>query len=93
MSSPIDDFYRLFLVPGANHCNTPGAYEFGQGFGGFSNRINDTEHNILLAIVDWVEGWNAPASITGVDDNLEERKYCFHPQKSVWSGTEWICVS
>jgi hypothetical protein len=94
MSSRIEDFYRLFLVPGVNHCafKTPGAYAFGQGPGIMSNKINDTKHNLLLAMVDWVEGGNAPASIIGADDDLEERRHCLYPQRSVWSDTEWICV-
>jgi feruloyl esterase len=96
MSLNIDDFYRLFLVPGLNHCfNGPGAWAFGQGnfFGYKSDKINDTNHNILLALVDWVEGGNAPSSITGVGDNLDERIHCMYPQKSVWSGKAWTCTS
>ena len=96
-SQPIDDFYRLLLVPGMNHCTRgPGAWAFGQGgfsVGVKSNVVNDTAHNILLAMVDWVEQDVPPASITGVDDTLQERTHCLYPQKSLWSGTEWICVS
>jgi len=91
-----DDFYRLFLVPGMSHCTRgPGAWAFGQGGFGVgvkSNVVNDTAHNILLAMVDWVESGVPPASITGVGDALQERTHCLYPQKSLWSGTEWICT-
>ena len=62
--SKLDDFYRLFLVPGMNHCLTgPGAWMFGQiGFahGAWSN---SSETNALLALVDWVEKGRAPETM------------------------------
>jgi feruloyl esterase len=79
-----------------DHCDGGvGSWAVGQGsiFGHESNKINDSDHNILLALVDWVEGGIAPSSIKGVGDDMDERVHCMYPQKSVWSGTVWKCVS
>jgi feruloyl esterase len=88
LSGNIVDFYRLFLVPGLNqnHCaGGPGAWALGQEtfMGQESNKINDSEHNILLALVDWVEGGIAPSSITGIADDLDGRIHYMYSQKSV----------
>lgn len=92
----IDDFYRLFLIPGMGHCaGGPGAWAVGQGsYSGetHSNVVNDTSHNVLLALVDWVEAGVAPKYVIGVNDIMEERVHCMYPHRSVWSGLEWICV-
>ncbi|KAG6828951.1 hypothetical protein H0H87_012981 [Tephrocybe sp. NHM501043] len=51
----LDSFYRLFLIPGMNHCAFgPGAWRFGQ-YGLMTNAMNASTHNVLLALVDWVE--------------------------------------
>ncbi|KAJ7509460.1 tannase and feruloyl esterase [Mycena galericulata] len=68
--SSLDDFYRLFLVPGMGHClGGPGATAFGQ-LGG-ANLVNASSHNLLLALVDWVESGDerAPETITGTTDD------------------------
>ncbi|KAJ7735573.1 hypothetical protein B0H14DRAFT_3613571 [Mycena olivaceomarginata] len=46
----------------------PGATRFGQ-FQRASNAVNTSSHNILLALVDWVEGGVAPDTIIGTADN------------------------
>jgi feruloyl esterase len=81
------------MVPGMFHCQTSGAWAFGQGAlsGSISNRMNDTAHNILLALVDWVEGGIAPENITGVDDRLRERTHCRYPLTSIWKEGKWTC--
>ncbi|CDO70498.1 hypothetical protein BN946_scf184569.g41, partial [Trametes cinnabarina] len=83
----IDDFYRLFLVPGMNHwlssmqhlpmvsmlMSSPvDAHQGGQAanaFGGVSQPrplSSDAQHNVLAAMVRWVENGIAPSTITGV---------------------------
>lgn len=78
-----------------HHCELGGAWAFGQGalVGSSSNVINDTDHNILLALVDWVERDVAPEHVIGLDNRLLERKHCRYPSKSLWNGQEWICKS
>ncbi|KAJ7493764.1 tannase and feruloyl esterase [Mycena latifolia] len=73
----LDDFYRLFLIPGMGHCSGGlGPTTFGQGTFPGSNVVNASSHNILLALVDWVEGGVAPATITGSGANNTERTHC-----------------
>ncbi|KAI0349703.1 feruloyl esterase-like protein [Trametes cingulata] len=65
----IDDFYRLFTVPGMNHC---AGGQAANAFGGVSQPAPlslDPEHNIVAAMVRWVEEGVAPATITGVKYN------------------------
>ena len=76
------------------HCaGGPGAWAFGQaGIGVETNAVNDTSHNILLALVDWVENGVAPDTITGVTQNGTARAHCQYPFfESKWNGSEWIC--
>ena len=90
----LDPFYRLFLIPGMNHCTGgPGATLFGQD-GIETNARNDTAHNILLAMVDWVENGIAPDTMIGVSTNGTERTHCRYPtMKSVFDGKEFTCIN
>ncbi len=82
----LDVFFRLFRIPGMFHCNSgPGAWVLGQGGGAQAAGIPFTpEHNILAALVAWVEEDKAPERIGGVkflDDVFEkgiamERRHC-----------------
>ncbi|KAG6877613.1 hypothetical protein C0993_005617 [Termitomyces sp. T159_Od127] len=92
LSTPsLDSFYRLFLVPGMFHCiNGPGAAFFGQMYTA-SNVVNASTHNVLLAMVDWVEGGMPPDNVTGISLTGEQRTHCRYPQRSVWDGESWIC--
>lgn len=69
----VDEFYRLFLAPGAGHC-------FG-GHGPVSN-------NPLEALVSWVENGTAPevlaASSINSDGVKVTRDLCHYPQKLVY---------
>lgn len=93
----MDSFYRLFMVPGMGHCSGgPGAWKFGQGVfaGRATDGINQTDHSIMLSIVDWVENGIPPTVLIGTDDHGVERKHCMWPSsKTVWTGKEWICQS
>lgn len=55
-------FYRYFLIPGMGHCGGgPGVNDFGQNLGTAVKQ--DSEHDILLALVRWVEKGVAPDRI------------------------------
>ncbi|KAG6859818.1 hypothetical protein C0995_003511 [Termitomyces sp. Mi166 len=87
----LDDFYRLFLVPGMNHCmGGPGATAFGQS-GIASNVMNSSSYNVLLAMVDWVESGISPDVIIGTGSAGQTRMHCRYPQKSVWDGSTFSC--
>lgn len=82
------------MVPGMGHCGGgPGAWRIGQGSVNGTLTLNQTDHNVLLNLVEWVEGGHAPEIVIGVDDQGQHRKHCMWPSgKSVWDGTAWNCV-
>ena len=52
-------FFRYFLIPGMGHCSGgPGLNDFGQNLNPVAKQ--DSEHDILLALVKWVEQGEAP---------------------------------
>lgn len=55
-------FFRYFLIPGMGHCNGgSGMNDFGQNLHPVVKQ--DSEHDILLALVKWVEQGDAPEKI------------------------------
>jgi feruloyl esterase len=55
-------FFRYFLIPGMAHCGGgPGLNEFGQNLALHSPL--DEEHDILTALMHWVEKGKAPAKL------------------------------
>ncbi|MBI4167003.1 MAG: tannase/feruloyl esterase family alpha/beta hydrolase [Acidobacteria bacterium] len=98
-----DQFIRLFMVPGLQHCTTgPGPIRFRQASdeSGVSAQA-DPEHDISLALERWVEKGLAPEAIVAakfVDDSsghnsdptkgiLRTRPLCAYPQVARWKGT------
>lgn len=86
-----DSFFRLFMVPGMAHC------DYGPGpniFGGIGPRSADGQgdpaHDILAALVLWVEKGRAPNQIIAsrVNNNIADRTrpLCPYPQKARWTG-------
>jgi feruloyl esterase len=92
----IDAFYRLFRIPGMNHCSGgPGTWTVGQGGTPASYGIPfDKGRNVLAAVVDWVEKGIAPDEIVGtkfVNDSVEagvmyQHRHCRYPYRSTYSG-------
>jgi feruloyl esterase len=57
------NFYRLFMVPGMGHCSTGTGPD---SFGGFEQPLPptiDPQHDVLSALVAWVEQGRAPESL------------------------------
>ncbi|KAH8195699.1 hypothetical protein TruAng_010130 [Truncatella angustata] len=96
-SAQIDNFFRYFRVPGMYHCNSgPGAWVLGQGGNAPSKGIPfDAEHNLLAAIVDWVELGAAPETMLGtkfVNDDVSQgiaftHRHCRWPLRSTYLGS------
>jgi len=63
-ASATASFVRLFVVPGMQHClGGPGPSEFGQ-FGLTANpALNNPDHNLTLALEQWVEKGTAPEQV------------------------------
>jgi feruloyl esterase len=95
-TNQMDDFYRLFRVSGMGHCSGgPGAWKIGQS-GGVSKL--DTDNNVLLALVQWVEKGKAPVSVTGTSDGGDTiRRHCKWPLTNKYIGGDvknpasWKC--
>jgi len=59
------EFARLFMVPGMNHCaGGPGPNNFG-GFAQAAGAPQDPQHDVLSALERWVEKGVAPDKIIG----------------------------
>jgi len=83
-------FARLFMVPGMGHCRG------GDGpdqFGGSTSRpvSNDASHDLLNAVVAWVEQGRAPESVVAsklLDRQVvRSRPLCPYPKQARYSGT------
>jgi feruloyl esterase len=94
----MDSWYSLYLTPGYGHCNNigstlTGAWKFGQ-FGSLPEpraASNTSEHNVLLALVDWVEKGKEPKKLVGMTDSGSTREVCRYPSKGRWAKGVWTC--
>ena len=87
-----DEFSRLYMVPGMQHCSGgPGLDNFGE-FG--ISQIKDPQHNIYMALENWVEKGEAPESVIaskaeGVGAAAKvtmARPLCAYPQVAKYKG-------
>lgn len=104
-TSDINDFYRMFLIPGMGHCSGgPGAWAIG-GSGQLDPPINSSSYSALLALVDWVEEGRVPTKFIGTkytDDDASlgvnyTRPICLYPATAQYVGgdpmqsSSWTC--
>ena len=91
--SSVDSFVRLYMVSGMQHCaGGPGATDFGQ-FGPAPG--SDPQHNLSLALEQWVESGNAPSVIIArkpaenpaTHGAAMTRPLCPYPQAAKYKGT------
>jgi len=102
----VDKFARLFMVPGMGHCAG------GAGPNAFGNNDAvsvpaDPQHDILKALIEWVEFGVAPEKVIAtkyVNDNPAQgvgftRPLCVFPKVAKYKGTgdtadatNWACV-
>jgi feruloyl esterase len=87
-----DSFLRLFMVPGMQHCGGgPGPDVFGQS--GFSTP-NDPQHNIYMALEQWVEKGASPSTVIATKQPGEgsavkvTRPLCAYPEVAKYKGTD-----
>ncbi len=89
-------FYRLFMVPGLNHCSGGiGASNFG-GVGQQIPPVRDAAHDLQTALENWVERGTAPTQFIGTKfaDNQAAtrtvqytRPVCLYPTVPRYKGT------
>ena len=112
----MNDFYRMFLIPGMGHCRDSDVAPWfiaggGQSIANSSHSVPgfmDANHDVVLAIMAWVENGTAPDSIIATkfagdtDRNtvVNQRPICAYPNlaKYVGSGnsnlsSNWACQS
>ncbi|TPR01049.1 Integral peroxisomal membrane peroxin family protein [Aspergillus niger] len=83
----LNEFYRLYLVPGASHCNTNSLQPNGP-----------YPQNSLGDLMNWVEKGIEPVTLNGTvlsgDYEGEEQKICSWPLRPLWknNGTVMDCV-
>lgn len=71
-AAKVDQFYRVFLAPGAEHCG-PAA--------------GAAPIDPLAPVVDWVEKGKAPETIAAATYTGATRDLCRYPLKSYYNGT------
>jgi len=90
----IDQFYRLFMVPGMGHCSGGiGANTFGNGGRSAASPTADPDRDILAALDRWVERNVAPDRIIASGAQTADaskpmtRPLCPYPQIAKYTGT------
>ena len=95
----IDDFYRVFLIPGMGHCASSTLAPWYVGGAGHAfalgstqpvPELKDPEHDVMLAVTQWVEENKAPEKLIATkfaNDTLEggvmgQRPVCVYPRKA-----------
>jgi feruloyl esterase len=88
-----DSFLRLYMIPGMQHCaGGPGPDEFGE-FG--ISQTNDPQHNIYLALEEWVEKGTPPPTMVAAKREgpgpagkvTMTRPLCAYPQVAKYRGS------
>ena len=95
-SKPVEDFYRLFMVPGLAHCSGgAGPVHFGNDAADFGTgpASTDPEHDLFSALVGWVEQGVAPDRLIGSGPSPLDatktltRPLCPYPQQAKYKGS------
>jgi hypothetical protein len=90
----VQEFYRLFMVPGMQHCGGgPGPNAFGGPFA-LPAPVMDAEHDVLSALERWVERGKPPSKLIATkfagDDPAAgitmQRPLCPFPKAAVYTG-------
>jgi len=88
----VDDFVRLYIVPGMGHC---GSGEVPNDFGQWVRPNDDPQHSMLRSLERWVQLGVPPTSIVATQFKtdgdaasgvLRTRPLCPYPQQAQWSG-------
>jgi feruloyl esterase len=87
---PVQDFYRLYMVPGMGHCGGGvGPNAFGNGF----SMSSEPSQNIFAALEHWVENGTPPDLLIGTGQSVTDpgktltRPLCPYPHVARYRGT------
>ena len=89
-SARLQQAQRLFMLPGVGHCGGgPGPSALGGGLA--APPQPDAQHDLLQALLRWVEAGEAPASLIASRTDgprvLRQRPVCPYPQQARYLGT------
>jgi feruloyl esterase len=93
MTSTVQNYHRLFMVPDVGHCRGGTAPEaIGGGFPEPAKAQRTPESHIVSALARWVEQGVAPTAIiaTKYNDNgaiTRQRPICAYPQVALYRGS------
>jgi hypothetical protein len=90
-----EEFVRLFLVPGLQHCGGgPGVADFGQRGATFDPALDNPANNITFALEAWVEKGTAPEQVIARGSfEVQDRKFpfaepiCAYPKAAEYKGS------
>ena len=94
-SKSVEDFYRLFLIPGMGHCGQGvGPVNFGNDAlaSGTMPASGDAQHDVFTALTRWVEQGMAPDQLVGTGPSPLDptrrlsRPLCPYPQQAIYTG-------
>jgi feruloyl esterase len=92
-SKSVEDFYRLFMVPGMAHCGGGvGPVRFGNDANSTTPSSSDPERDMFAALERWVERGVAPDRLIGsgpasLDPAMTmTRPLCPYPQQALYRG-------
>ncbi|VUC23461.1 unnamed protein product [Clonostachys rosea] len=111
----IDDFYRFFFIPGMSHCMGSdvapwyigGGTQFVPGISHSVPGFMDRQHDVILAIMAWVEKGDMPDQIiatkfrndTDPQHIASQRPICSYPRQARYDGwaepgqpSSWKCL-
>lgn len=94
-SARLDSFYRLFLGTGMSHCSGGAGPNAINGASGLPAPSRDPQHDVVEALVNWVEKGAAPAQITATQyvgndpakGVARQRPWCPYPAVARYSGS------
>ncbi|KAI1127075.1 feruloyl esterase B precursor [Nemania abortiva] len=109
----LDDFYRFFLIPDMGHCSGSVTGPWYTGAGALTGSTHsvpgyeDAEHDIILALMKWVEEGDAPNKLIAtkfVNDTAtlgvqSQRPLCVYPKQAKYISGDpnlpgsWECKS
>jgi feruloyl esterase len=94
----VQDFYRLFVLPGVGHCSSA-TTDIGPDNIGAENQTAaspDPQHDIVSALEAWVEKGTAPSQLIATQYNnptdptqgiKRQRPICPYPSEAVYKGS------
>lgn len=93
-SGSLEDFYRLFMVPGLGHCQGgAGPNRFGNGGAVRPDTMNDPNRDVFAALEQWVEKgvapeqWIGEGRVPGDPNKVMTRPICQYPKVAQYKGS------